>query len=89
MPGGPPYWISTPAFASLLMLLTAVDAGLGARFFGIPVERIDAYRAAFGVPTRFTPIGAISIGYGDEPLRDLSGRRKPNLNRSGLSGRGY
>jgi nitroreductase len=64
-------------FASLLMLLTAVDAGLGAGFFGIPVERIDAYRAAFGVPAQFTPIGAISVGYSDEPPRDLSSRRKP------------
>jgi hypothetical protein len=32
------------------MLLTAVDAGLGACFFDISVERIDACRAAFGVP---------------------------------------
>jgi nitroreductase len=59
------------------MLLTAVDAGLGACFFGIPVERIDAYRAAFGVPAQFSPIGAISVGYSDEPPRDLSSRRKP------------
>ena len=58
-------------------VLTAVDAGLGACFFGIPIERIDAYRAAFGVPAQFTPIGAISIGYSDEPPRDLSSRRKP------------
>jgi nitroreductase len=63
--------------SALLMLLTAVDAGLGACFFGIPVERIDAYRAAFGVPAQFTPIGAISVGYSDEPPRDLSSRRKP------------
>jgi nitroreductase len=54
-----------------------VDAGLGACFFGIPIERIDAYRAAFGVPAQFTPIGAISIGYSKEPPRDLSSRRKP------------
>jgi hypothetical protein len=59
------------------MLLTAVDAGLGACFFGIPARRIGAYRAAFGVPAQFTPIGAISIGYSDEPPRDLSSRRKP------------
>lgn len=59
------------------MLLTAVDAGLGACFFGLPAERIDAYRAAFGVPGHFTPIGAISIGYSDEPPRDLSNGRKP------------
>ncbi len=72
-----PYWDIDTGFASLLMLLTAVDAGLGACFFGIPVERIGAYRTAFGVPAQFTPIGAISIGYSDEPLRDLSSRRKP------------
>src|SRR5579875_3103046 len=72
-----PYWDIDTGFASLLMMLTAVDAGLGACFFGIPIERIDAYRAAFGVPARFTPIGAISIGYSDEPPRDLSSRRKP------------
>jgi nitroreductase len=72
-----PYWDIDTGFASLLMLLTAVDAGLSACFFGIPVERIDAYREAFGVPAHFTPIGAISIGYSDEPPRDLSSRRKP------------
>src|SRR5215468_9223432 len=72
-----PYWDIDTGFASLLMLLTAVDAGLGACFFGIPVERIDAYRAAFGVPSHFTPIGAISIGYSDEPPHDFSEWRKP------------
>jgi nitroreductase len=59
------------------MLLTAVDAGLAACFFGFPVERIDAYRVAFGVPEQFMPIGAISVGYSNEPPRDLSSRRKP------------
>jgi nitroreductase len=63
--------------ASLLMLLTAVDAGLGACFFGIPVERIPVYREAFGVPPAFSPIGAISVGYSTEPPRDLRGFRKP------------
>jgi len=59
------------------MLLTAVDAGLGACFFGIPVDRIGVFREAFGVPPQFTPIGAISIGYSDEPPRDVSRRRRP------------
>ena len=72
-----PYWDIDTGFASLLMLLTAVDAGLGACFFGIPVDRIGAFREAFGVPPQFTPIGAISIGYSDEPPRDVSSRRKP------------
>jgi nitroreductase len=58
------------------MLLTAVDAGLGACFFGIPADRIDAFRAAFGVPPEFHPIGVISVGYSSEPPRNLSSRRK-------------
>jgi nitroreductase len=72
-----PYWDIDTGFASMLMLLTAVDEGLGACFFGIPIERIDAYREAFNVPPQFHPIGAISFGYSDEPPRDLSSRRKP------------
>jgi nitroreductase len=35
------------------------------------------YREQFGVPDNFLPIGAVSIGYSDEPPRDLSKRRKP------------
>jgi len=58
-----PYWDIDTGFASLLMLLTAVDEGLGACFFGIPAEQMSAYRAEFGVPEEFTPIGAISVGY--------------------------
>jgi nitroreductase len=72
-----PYWDIDAGFASLLMLLTAVDAGLGACFFGIPAGQVGAYREAFGVPAQFSPIGAISIGYSNEPPRDLSSRRKP------------
>ena len=72
-----PYWDIDTGFAALQMLLTVVDAGLGACFFGLPVERIDAYRAEFGVPPEFSPIGAISVGYSDEPPRDLRDRRRP------------
>ncbi len=72
-----PYWDIDTGFASLQMMLTAVDAGLGACFFGLPPERIDSFREAFGVPPEFSPIGAISIGYSDEPPRDLRSRRRP------------
>jgi nitroreductase len=72
-----PYWDIDTGFASLLMLLTAVDVGLGACFFGMPADRIEAFREAFGVPRQFTPIGAISIGYSQEPPRDLRSRRRP------------
>ena len=72
-----PYWDIDTGFAALQMLLTVVDAGLGACFFGLPADRIDAFRAEFGVPPQFTPIGAISVGYSDEPPRDLRSRRRP------------
>jgi nitroreductase len=72
-----PYWDIDAGMAALLILQTAVDSGLGACFFGLPIDRIPAYRAAFGVPDQFHPIGAISIGYSAEPPRDLRARRKP------------
>jgi nitroreductase len=58
-----PYWHMDTAMASLLMLLTAVDAGLGACFFGIPASRTDALRVEFGVPEDQMPIGAITLGH--------------------------
>jgi nitroreductase len=70
-----PYWHIDTGMASLLMLLGAVDAGLGACFFGIPPESMTTFRAAFGVPPEYTPIGAITVGY---PAPD---RRSPSLRR--------
>jgi nitroreductase len=71
-----PYWDIDTGFAALLMLLTAVDEGLGACFFGLPVDRIESYHQAFAVPEKFHPIGAVSVGYSDEPAADLRARRK-------------
>jgi nitroreductase len=72
-----PFWDIDTGFAALLIMLTAVDQGLGACFFGIPIERIDAVRDAFGVPEQFRPIGAITVGYPDQPPTELSDRRRP------------
>jgi nitroreductase len=58
-----PYWHIDTGMASLLILQTAVDEGLGACFFGIPPERVTAFRDAFGVPDAWTPIGAITLGH--------------------------
>jgi nitroreductase len=71
-----PYWDIDAGFAAMLMLLSAVDEGLGACFFGLPAERFDAYREAFGVPPAFKPIGAISVGYSADRPEDLSADRK-------------
>ena len=70
-----PYWHIDTGMASLLMLLTAVDEGLGACFFGIPPEQIAAFREAFGVPEDHTPIGAITVGHRAEDRPSPSLRR--------------
>ena len=58
-----PYWHVDTGMASLLILQTAVDEGLGACFFGIPGDYVDDLRAAFGIPADHTPIGAITVGH--------------------------
>jgi nitroreductase len=70
-----PYWHVDTGMAALLMLLTAVDEGLGACFFGIPPSRIEAFRGGFGVPDGYSPIGAITVGH------RAPDRRSPSLRR--------
>jgi len=73
-----PYWDVDTTMASMLILLTAVDEGLGALFFGIFGAHVDAFRAVFGVPPAFSPIGAIAVGHRapDRPSPSLGrGRR--------------
>jgi nitroreductase len=67
-----PYWYIDTGFTALLMLLTAVDEGLGAVFFGIPPGNIPAFRETFGVPADWTPIGAVAVGHPD-PAADAGG----------------
>lgn len=70
-----PYWDIDTGMASLLMLLTAVDDGLGACFFGIPPSHTGAFRSEFGVPAAYTPIGAITVGHPATDKVKGSGRR--------------
>lgn len=58
-----PFWHMDAAMASLLILQTAVDAGLGACFFGIPPTKVSGVRSEFAIPDDFDPIGAITVGY--------------------------
>jgi nitroreductase len=58
-----PFWHMDAAMASLLILQTAVDEGLGACFFGIQPERVAAVRTAFGIPDTFDPVGTITLGH--------------------------
>ncbi len=70
-----PYWDVDTGMAALLMLLTAVDEELGGLFFGVPVERLDAVRAALQIPPDRNLVGVVSLGY---PAPD---RKSPSLKR--------
>lgn len=74
-----PYWDIDTGFAVMLILLTAVDLGLGALFFGI-FSGEQALMAALGVPPGYRPIGAIAVGHptpGERSRPELpTGRRR-------------
>jgi nitroreductase len=75
-----PYWDIDTGMAAMLILLTSVDAGLGALFFGVPPEKIDSLRETFGIPSTLHPIGTIAIGYAkaqDRPSRSLKRGHRP------------
>jgi nitroreductase len=58
-----PYWHVDAGMSVMAALLTAVDRGLGACFFGVPRDRQQLVRDRFGVPARQLSVGAISLGY--------------------------
>jgi nitroreductase len=70
-----PYWDVDTGMAALLVLLTAVDEGLGGCFFGLPAARWAAVLDGFAVPGDRRVTGVISLGY---PAPD---RRSPSLRR--------
>jgi nitroreductase len=63
-----PYWLIDTAFATMLLLLEAVDEGLGALLFRLHGDP-SRLRSAFGVPDGWDPIGAVALGW---PAPDAS-----------------
>lgn len=62
-----PYWFVDAGMAAMAMLYAAVDADpegrLGACFFGVPADRVDQARDAFGIPGDQYVVGVVSVGY--------------------------
>jgi nitroreductase len=71
-----PYWFVDAGMAAMAMLLRAVDLGLGACFFGVPVDRIDAVHAAFQIPADLLNVGVVSLGH-PAPDADRGTRGSP------------
>ncbi len=61
-----PYWLVDAAFAVMLLLLAAEDAGLGSLFFRLHGDP-DTVLAGLGVPPRRCLIGAVALGHPTVP----------------------
>jgi nitroreductase len=75
-----PFWHVDVGMASLLMLQTAVDEGLGACFFGVPPEHVAAVRGELDIPDEFEITGVVAIGHpadGGAKGSPTRRRRKP------------
>jgi nitroreductase len=68
-----PYWDVDAGMAAMILLLAAVEAELGACFFGVPPEKWEDLRTAFEVPPQLRPVGVVSLGH---PAPD---QRSPSL----------
>jgi nitroreductase len=58
-----PYWDIDTGMAALMILLTAVNEGLGAAFFGTPPEAHEDVFEAFDIPHDRDLVGVVSLGY--------------------------
>jgi nitroreductase len=58
-----PYWDVDTGMAAMMILLTAVDEGLGACFFGTPPTARQDVLDAFLIPSDRNLVGVVSLGY--------------------------
>ena len=70
-----PYWDVDTGMAAMLMLLTAVDEGLGALFFGVPPQQHEHVREAHGIPADRRLVGVVALGH------ELARTTSPSLRR--------
>jgi len=66
-----PYWHLDTAMAVMLMLLAAVDEGLGAWYFGIEYGERELLEE-LGVPEEIRAIGAVGLGYAAPEEKQVS-----------------
>lgn len=57
-----PYWYIDCAFATMLLLTSVTNEGLGALFFGL-FRNVAQIKNHFQIPSEYSPIGAIAIGH--------------------------
>jgi nitroreductase len=59
----------------MLLLLAAIDEGLGAGLFGVVGDRNDDLRELLGAPEDFEVVGVVTVGH-PAPEPNAEGRRQ-------------
>jgi nitroreductase len=59
-----PFWDVDAGMAAMLLLLAAVDCGLGAWFFGVD-EGVDVLRRELAIPDDRNLVGVVGMGFAD------------------------
>ncbi len=78
-----PWWWVDAGKAIMLLLLAAIDEGLGAGLFGLVGDRNDRLRELLGIPADFEVVGVVTVGHpAPEPRRErtkeaIRRRRRP------------
>ena len=69
-----PWWWVDAGKGMMLLLLAAVDEGLGAGLFGLVGDNNDRLRELLGMPADFEVVGVVTVGH--EATETRSGSRK-------------
>jgi nitroreductase len=74
-----PWWWVDAGKAMMLLLLAAIDEGLGAGLFGLVGDKNDRLRELLGMPDDFEIVGVVTLGHAaPEPTEE---RRKEAIRR--------
>jgi FMN reductase [NAD(P)H] len=66
-----PFWHVDAGAALMLVLLAALEEGLGAGIYGVPVEEDARVRELLGIPKDVTIVTGVTVGYpAEDPDRD-------------------
>jgi len=71
-----PWWWVDAGKAIMLLLLAAIDEGLGAGLFGLEGNDNDRLRELLGMPDDLEVVGVVTVGHAAPETRDGGSRRK-------------
>jgi nitroreductase len=70
-----PWWWVDAGKAIMLLLLAAIDEGLGAGLFGLVGDDNDRLRELLGMPADLEVVGVVTVGHAAPAARDGGSRR--------------